>query len=141
LKNQTRIVLDTNILVSGVLFPNSAMRQTIVKARAEGLLLASEATLLELQTVLQRSQFDRTVERSLRDALFREYAHCCKIVPVLSTIRAWRDPKDDTFLELAFDGRATQLITVDQDLLSMHPFRSISILTPAEYLSSPPNEP
>lgn len=49
-------------------------------------------------------------------------------------IRACRDPKDDKFLELAIDGRADAIVTGDQDLLVLHPFRGIAVLTPAEYL-------
>ena len=43
-----RLVLDTNLLVSGMLFGGSTSRQVIVKANNSGLLLASEATLVEL---------------------------------------------------------------------------------------------
>jgi uncharacterized protein len=46
-----------------------------------------------------------------------------------------RDPKDDKFLELALDGKAEVLVTGDSDLLCMHPWRGIAILSPADYLA------
>ena len=41
-----------------------------------------------------------------------------------------RDPKDDKFLELALNGKATHIVSGDEDLLVLHPFRGIPILTP-----------
>jgi uncharacterized protein len=54
----------------------------------------------------------------------------------LEEIRECRDPKDDKFLELAIDGRASEIVTGDADLLAMHPFRGIAVLTPATFLQS-----
>ena len=56
-------------------------------------------------------------------------------IPDPPAIRACRDPKDDKFLEVATHGRADAIITGDQDLLTLNPFRGIAILTPAEYLA------
>jgi len=41
---------------------------------------------------------------------------------------------DDKLLELAVDGRADLIVTGDLDLLELHPFRGIAILTPNDYL-------
>ena len=46
----------------------------------------------------------------------------------------WRDPEDDKFLECALAGRAKFLLTGDQDLRSLGPYRGIAILTAREYL-------
>ena len=51
------------------------------------------------------------------------------------TVRACRDPRDDKFLELAVNGEATLIVTGDNDLLSLNPFRDIPIITPAAHLS------
>ncbi len=55
-------------------------------------------------------------------------------MPVFTTIRVCRDSRDDKFLELAVDGRANMILTGDEDLLALHPFRGIAIHTPAQYL-------
>jgi putative PIN family toxin of toxin-antitoxin system len=131
----SRLVLDTNVLVSSALRGDSIPHRVLLKARREGVLLASDATLLELHEVLLRSKFDRNVDRGLREALYQEYARRCQIVSLLEPIRACRDPKDDKFLEVAVHGRADAIVTGDQDLLALNPFRGIAILTPAQYLA------
>ena len=51
-------------------------------------------------------------------------------------IKACRDPKDDKFLELAVSGRATHVVTGDNDLLALDPFRNIPIVSPKTFLDS-----
>ena len=46
-----------------------------------------------------------------------------------------RDPKDDKFLALAVAGMADFLITGDQDLLALHPFQKVAIVTPLDFLA------
>ncbi|TXD83186.1 putative toxin-antitoxin system toxin component, PIN family [Subsaximicrobium wynnwilliamsii] len=57
------------------------------------------------------------------------------IIPEIS-ITACRDPKDNKFLELAVAAKASCIITGDDDLLVLHPFRSIPIFNPSDFLSS-----
>ena len=56
------------------------------------------------------------------------------IVKPLVEIVMCRDPKDDKFLELAYAAKAKCIITGDQDLLILNPFRGIPIKTAAEFL-------
>ncbi len=81
-----------------------------------------------------RSKFDRSIELALRQAVIQEYARLCTMVSELLPIRACRDPRDDKFLEVAVHGRADLILTGDADLLALHPFRRIAIITPAEFL-------
>src|SRR5436309_1767484 len=55
-------------------------------------------------------------------------------------VRACRDAKDDKFLELAVSGRAAYIISGDDDLLALHPFRDIAIMTAAEFLQATEEE-
>jgi putative PIN family toxin of toxin-antitoxin system len=129
-----RLVLDTNVLISAALRNGSLPHRALLKARLEALLLASDETLAEFSRVLLRDQFDRDVDRVLREGLLQEYARLCTPVQISSHIRACRDPRDDKFLEVAVHGRADAIITGDLDLLDLHPFHGIGILTPAHYL-------
>jgi putative PIN family toxin of toxin-antitoxin system len=128
-----RLVLDTNVVLSGLLFPGSTPSRALLKAQA-GEVLASDATLLELVEVMSRARFDRYVERRVRQRLMAEFANACEPVQIVSPIRACRDPRDDKFLDVAVHGRADVIVTGDRDLLDLNPFRGIEILTPAEYL-------
>jgi uncharacterized protein len=54
------------------------------------------------------------------------------------TIRECRDPKDDKYLALAAAGGADVIVSSDvRHLLSMHPWRRIPILSPADFLALP----
>jgi len=129
-----RLVLDTNVLVSASLRVGSLPHQALLRAREEGMLLASDETLAEFQNVLLRDKFDRSIDRLLRESLVKEYANQCTIISIPTLIRACRDPRDDKFLSVAVHARADVILTGDVDLLALHPFHGIAILTPAAYL-------
>lgn len=57
-------------------------------------------------------------------------------ITVTANVVACRDPKDDKFLSLALSGNATHIITGDSDLLALHPFRGIEILSPRSFLEA-----
>jgi predicted nucleic acid-binding protein len=57
------------------------------------------------------------------------------LVTVTKSIRICRDPKDDKYLELALACNASAIITGDKDLLVLHPYENISILTPVDFLN------
>lgn len=129
-----RIVLDTNLVVSAILFPDSAPGRAMRKAQT-GVILASDATKLELIAVLERARFDRYVESGIRRTVAAEYVRKCEPIAIPFPIRACRDPRDDKFLELAVHGSANFLLTGDEDLLVLNPFHGIAILTPAVFLA------
>ena len=129
-----RLVLDTNVLVSAALRNGSLPHRTLLNARMEGRLLASDETLAEFRSVLLRDKFDRDVDRALRMDLLQEYERLCTLVSIPTPIRACRDPKDDKFLEVAVHGLADAIVTGDRELLELNPFHGIAILSPAEYL-------
>jgi putative PIN family toxin of toxin-antitoxin system len=131
--DQKRLVIDTNVVLSGLLFPGSTSSRALLRAQS-GEVLESDATLLELVEVMSRARFDRYVERSIRQRLVAEFANACEAIRIVAPIHACRDPKDDKFLEVAVHGRANLIVTGDEDLLVLNPFRGIAILTPAQYL-------
>jgi putative PIN family toxin of toxin-antitoxin system len=55
---------------------------------------------------------------------------------ISESITACRDLKDNKFLELAIAANASCIITGDKDLLALHPFREISILTANDFLNN-----
>ena len=57
------------------------------------------------------------------------------ITEIPFNITACRDPKDDKFLTLAVAANADYIVTGDDDLLVLHPFRGIQIIKPAEFLA------
>lgn len=130
-----RVVIDTNVLISGLLSTTSTPAQAVEKAVAKAQLVATMETLRELIEKLHSPKFDPYVRRERRDALLERVASLVEIIDVLQAIRASRDPKDDKFLEAAVNGRADVIVTGDKDLLDLNPFRGIAIMTPAAYLA------
>lgn len=88
----------------------------------------------ELAQVLSRPKFDHYVSMEERMLFLAELGGTAKFVPIIQIVRECRDPKDDKFLEVTVNGRADVIITGDADLLALHPWRGVEILSPAEYL-------
>jgi uncharacterized protein len=129
-----RVVIDTNVLISGLLSTTSTPAKALERAVTSAQLLGTTETLRELMTQLLSPKFDRYVSRERRDALLLRLAPVIEIVEVLQVVKACRDPGDDKFLEAAVNGRADVLVSGDKDLLALHPFRGIAMLTPASYV-------
>jgi uncharacterized protein len=131
---EQRFVLDTNVAVSAALLLGSVPRQAFDKALRLGRPLLSGATLKELIRVLQRKRLDRYVSRESRGRFMATLVEQAIFPDIWDSFRVCRDPKDDKFLELAVAGQATCLITGDEDLLVLDPFRGIPIMTPRRFL-------
>ena len=120
--------------LSRLLLPASITGRAVDKIVDEARLLVSEATLEELADVLARAKFDSYITVGDRQEFLRLLDRIAVMVPVIHTIRACRDARDDKFLELAVNGEASLIITGDADLLDLDPFQGIPIITPASYL-------
>lgn len=135
--SKLRLVLDTNVLVSAVLMPRSAPARAVRYAFAHGQVLVSADTVDEVTNVLRRPRFDRYIDEDDRTAFLAEIIREALPVVITERMAVCRDPKDDKFLDLAVSGQATHIISGDSDLLALHPFRGISILTPQDFLALP----
>jgi putative PIN family toxin of toxin-antitoxin system len=130
-----RIVFDTNTLVSGYLFPLSTPGRAIEFGLDRHRILMSMEVVRELADVLRRDKFDRFLSLGRRDELVAKTILHCEFVATSTTITDCRDTADNKFLELAVDGHASAIVSGDADLLILHPFRGIPILSARDYLS------
>lgn len=136
MSTERRFVFDTNVLISALLLRRSVARQALDKALREGRLLLSQETVEELHAVLRRREFERYVTEEERIEFITAFVREGIWVEIHERVTACRDPRDDKFLELAVNGRALCIVSGDNDLLALHPFRGISILTPREFLDT-----
>lgn len=134
-----RFVVDTNVLVSHLLLPESVPGQALRLALSLGDMLVSDATLTELATVINRPMFDKYISKPARRKFFEVLAPLCNKVEIIQTIQASRDRKDDKFLEVAINGSADFILTGDTDLLELHPFHEIPIYSPTQFLEKKEN--
>jgi putative PIN family toxin of toxin-antitoxin system len=134
--SELRTVVDTGVAVSAVLLPRSVPRRAFDSALTRGRLLVSAATVVELDEVFRRHRFNRYVPEEKRLEFLAALVREAEVVEVTEEITERRDPKDNKFLELAVSGKATHIISGDADLLVLHPFRGIAVLTPQDFLTS-----
>jgi putative PIN family toxin of toxin-antitoxin system len=131
-----RCVVDTNVFLSAIMSPLSTPRKAVDKVLDEGVLVFSEPTMDELKEVILRSKFDDYVSREERAIFLSQLESVAEFAPIIQLLRECRDPRDDKFLEVALNGTADVIITGDADLLALHPWRGIHIVSPAELLES-----
>jgi len=126
-------VVDTNVVVSAALSPYSANASALKKALSLGKIVYSRATWTEFLEALFRKKFDRyftvAARQQIADRFIVHFENCEKT----EVIQACRDPKDDKYLELAVSADASAINTEDKDLLVLHPFKNISILSAADF--------
>ena len=130
-----RFVFDINVIVSALLLKHSVARQVLDKALEQGKLLVSQAVVEELNEVLRRKEFDKYVLEEERLEFITAFVREAILVETTESVNECRDPKDNKFLELAVSGKATCIVSGDDDLLVLHPFRRIPTLTPRQFLS------
>ncbi len=130
-----RVVFDTNVVISAMLLPLSVPRQALDRAVREGRPLISAATTTELDEVIHLPRFDKYLSEEERIEFLTTLVHEAELVNVVETVTDCRDPRDNKFLELAVSGRATHIVTGDSDLLVLHPFRGIIVVSPSAFLA------
>jgi hypothetical protein len=135
-----RVVFDTSSLVGAVLHASSAPHRSWIIAQESCEILACHETFREIETVLHGVKLSRYIDTVTRDQFLSNYRTSVEWVEIspsqLTDVDpSCRDPKDNVFLALAHVGAADLIVSSDHDLLVMHPWRGIPILTPAEFLT------
>jgi uncharacterized protein len=126
-----RLVLDTNVFVSFALNAASLVARVVDAVMARHTPLHSPEMIAEVIETLGKPKLARYIRRDNIDDLIRAYVSIGQPIDVDHPIRACRDPDDDKFLSVAVAGVADAIVTGDDDLLVLHPFRGIEILRPA----------
>lgn len=126
------VIFDTNILVSAALLSGSRADACVRAVLARDIpIIFSAATYDELADVLMRPKLDRYVSRRIREGLLRTWRKAAVLFPEAALregVRDCRDPDDDKFLELALASGARAVVTGDEDLLVLDPWRGIRIV-------------
>jgi putative PIN family toxin of toxin-antitoxin system len=131
----SRIVFDTNTVLSALLFPNGRLSWLRIHwAHRQCIPLISTPTAEELIRVLAYPKFHLAERERLQ--LLRYYLPFCEVIEKISRCpEICRDPHDQVFLDLAHSGAANVLVTGDKDLLSLREQTNFHIETPEVYRS------
>jgi putative PIN family toxin of toxin-antitoxin system len=134
-----RVVLDTNAVISALLF--SGVSSKLVSLWQKGLItpLLSREILDEYLRVLSYSKFELS-EKEIKELIQEEILPYAEVVKPKARLRVVRrDPSDNKFLECAVSGKAAVIISGDKELLSLGRYRQIRIQSPAQFLADHPD--
>lgn len=130
-----RLVIDTNVLLSGLLWHGAPHRLIEGVRSGEAVLVTSPALLAELANVLARTKFATILARTERtpQGVLEDVHRMSEIVtPLPLAVPVCRDPDDDVVLATASAAQANAIVSGDDDLLSLKRFEGIVILNPAQ---------
>ena len=127
----TKIILDTNVLLSALLFPVGPPAQLLEAwERKKFIVVACEALIAELRDVTSRPFFQTRLRMSTIELLaagLRDLSEFCADLPheVVAP-----DAKDSFLLALAEASHADFLVTGDKELLTLKHHGPTRIITP-----------
>lgn len=127
------IVIDTNVLISAGLLPQSKTAQVLALAVEHFVIAQNKDTWHELETRIARPKFDRYFGGSGRLRHLAKIAQSIQRFEVSAAVSVSRDKTDDKFIELAIDSGASILISGDPDLRVVKTFKGVEILSPAQF--------
>lgn len=125
------IVIDTNVLISAGLLPNSKSAQVLAMAVEQFVIAQNDSTWHELETRIARQKFDRYFEKDGRLKHLIQIAQSIKRFESIAQIQYSRDQTDNKFLELAIDSQSSIIISGDPDLKNIQVYEGIEILSPS----------
>jgi putative PIN family toxin of toxin-antitoxin system len=129
-----KIEFDTNVLVSALLFKTSKSRLAYEKALLNHQIISSLECYKELVEVLSRPKFSKYFSEIDKSIFLINYFHSTQFVKVNIVVEVCRDPKDNKILALAFEHSSDFIVSGDNDLLILNPYKNITILTPNGFL-------
>ncbi|OGT72556.1 MAG: putative toxin-antitoxin system toxin component, PIN family [Gammaproteobacteria bacterium RIFCSPLOWO2_02_FULL_57_10] len=128
-----QVVVDTNVLLSAALLPQSLPALLLDHLLVQGRLVFSKASFAELEARLWKPKFDRYLSLEVRRRLLHDLDASALWVKIPAGLgaRTWsRDRTDDVFIQTALAANVRRLITGDQDLLILHPLGDLHLLSP-----------
>ena len=130
----TRVVIDTNVVVSALLFGGVPGKLIPLWKGGRIRPLASKEIIEEYLRVLAYPKFQLS-EEEINYLLYQE------ILPYSEIIRTKRglvivkqDPADDMFIRCAVAGKANMIISGDQHLLALKSYGKLKIVAPSQFL-------
>jgi len=127
-----RVVIDTNVVVSGTFFGGYPREVLLAVLDGKVDAYASADILEEYQDVIDE-MIDRK-QGKINKAILWPFLSRLRLVPAKSEIHLCRDPKDDKFLSCAVDSQSKYLVSGDNDLLALKQYQSVEIVKVSDFL-------
>ena len=132
MKNKPRIVIDTNVIISGIVFGGKPRQILDLLAEQSVIVIVAEEILTELRRKMF-SKFPEFIEDLNKvELLLKRDTVLIKLGAIYINIS--RDTDDNKFIEAAILGKCSFIVTGDKDLLVLKSYQNIRIVKPAEFL-------
>jgi len=129
-----RVVLDTNVLVSALLFRGELSKIVGLWQKGKIIPVISKETFHELRTALGYPKFSLTQEE-IDSIIENEILPYFEIVEVVKEVKGvCRDPEDDKFISCALSASADCIVSGDKDLFDLKQYKSAKIIKASDFL-------
>lgn len=126
-----KVVLDTNVLVSGVVW--GGLPFSVIESALTGAVqLVTSAEIVEEYNRVLRKLLH--LNSTVAEKWITEISKIIEIIEPKVSIHDCRDPDDNKFLECAVSAEVYCIISGDKDLLSLRPYEPVRILTVKEFI-------
>ena len=125
-----RILIDTNILISGLFF-NGLPKKLLSELGEEFKICVNEKIVEEYQ-----KNIDKKISNPryiLNEELREKFFESLQSFEMKSDLKICRDPDDDKFINCAIDAKAIYIVSGDNDLLTIKNFAGIEIVTARDF--------
>ena len=134
-KKVSRVVLDTNVLVSALLFTGKLSKIVDLWRQGKVIPLISRGTFEELRAVLEYPKFSLAPDE-IQSIIENEILPFFEVVEIQENVRGvCRDPGDDKFIACAVSASADFLVSGDKDLTDLKRYKTVKIIRVSEFLS------
>jgi|SRR3989344_7075655 len=129
------VVLDTNILISALGWPNGNEAKILNLCYAKKLVLLMSPDLIEeFYDVASRPKLGFVLSEI--EDFIASILEICKFINPQEKIEIIQDDSDNRLLELAYEGKSDLIITGDEHLLKLGEFKGIKVLRSIDFLKS-----
>jgi putative PIN family toxin of toxin-antitoxin system len=130
--SRSRIVIDTNVFVSAIVFGGKPRQVINVIAEDAAILVMTEPIIIEIRRVVVTKFIDFVDDLTKIENLLEEDAEWVKAG--FHTIAISRDPDDDKFIEAAMAGDCQYIVSGDKDLLDLKEYQGVKIVNVSDFL-------
>jgi len=132
------IVLDASVVVSAAVAPAGVAARAVDHAARRGRIALSDEVQAEIVAVLARPKIAARSSLARRAEVLALVIGAAERFARTECVTDCRDAKDNKYLELALAARAEVIVPGDDDLLVLHPWRGVRIVSPAAFVAEPP---
>lgn len=129
-----RVVLDTNVLVSALLFKGKLSRLVELWQKRKIIPVISKETFTELTTVLHYPKFSLSKDE-IRSVVEHEILPYFEVIEVVKNVKAvYRDAGDDKFISCALSASVDCIVSRDKDFCDLGQYKNVRIISASDFL-------